>query len=236
MLPVANERGNDQTDPNKKNPLDFILWQAQKPGEPVWDSPWGPGRPGWHIECSAMSTKYLGQPFDIHGGGGDLIFPHHESEIAQSENASGKPLAKYWMHTGMVRFQGEKMSKSLGNLVLIQNLKKVYEPNTIRILFLSHHYRAPWECTKGDIKTAQKRNNALQKVWLLQSGQGKPMQFANEQKRFFDAMNNDLNTPKALRIIERFAKRISQQKGQNITNAKAFLMEVFHILGLTINS
>jgi cysteinyl-tRNA synthetase len=111
MLPIANERGNDPNDPNKRDPLDFVLWQASAPGEPSWDSPWGPGRPGWHIECSAMATRYLGNTVDIHGGGADLVFPHHESEIAQSENATGqKPFARYWMHVGMVDYQGEKMS------------------------------------------------------------------------------------------------------------------------------
>ena len=119
MLAVANERGKVPDDPNKRDPLDFVLWQAAKPGEPTWDSPWGPGRPGWHIECTAMAMKVLGPTVDIHGGGADLIFPHHECEIAQSENATGvSPFARYWMHVGMVEYQGEKMSKSLGNLVI----------------------------------------------------------------------------------------------------------------------
>jgi cysteinyl-tRNA synthetase len=241
MLPAANDHGNNPNDPNKKDPLDFILWQSvvgSDPttllGEPSWKSPWGQGRPGWHIECSAMATKYLGQPFDIHGGGEDLIFPHHESEIAQSENAYGKPFVKYWMHIAMLSYQGEKMSKSLGNLVLIQNLKKQYSANAVRIALLLHHYRTEWECTKEDFARGQKLNNTLQKVWLLQSGPGKNVDFKKEQTTFFAAMNDDLDTPKALYSLEQIAQKMVRAKEQNITNPKAFLMEVFHILGLTM--
>lgn len=127
MLPIANERGNNPDDPNKRDPLDFVLWQAAAPGEPTWDSPWGPGRPGWHIECTAMATRYLGKTIDIHGGGYDLIFPHHECEIAQAENATGvEPYVRTWMHVAMVNYEGEKMSKSLGNLVLASDLLRQY--------------------------------------------------------------------------------------------------------------
>lgn len=147
MLTIANERGNFPDDKRKKAPLDFVLWQAQAPGEPAWDSPWGPGRPGWHIECSSMSMHYLGEQIDIHGGGADLAFPHHTCEIAQSEHATGKaPFVRTWMHAGMVYQDGEKMSKSLGNLTLVSNLLKDYSADAIRIVLLSHHYRYPWEC------------------------------------------------------------------------------------------
>src|SRR5579863_1341369 len=146
MLTIANERGNFPDDTRKKDPLDFVLWQAQAPGEPAWPSPWGLGRPGWHIECSAMSTRYLGDQLDIHGGGADLAFPHHTCEIAQSENATGvHPFTRYWMHIGMVRLDGEKMSKSLGNLILVRNLLGAYAPNTVRVLLLGHQYREAWE-------------------------------------------------------------------------------------------
>ncbi len=139
----------------KKTPLDFVLWQAQAPGEPAWDSPWGPGRPGWHIECSSMSMHYLGEQIDIHGGGADLAFPHHTCEIAQSEHATGKaPFVRTWMHTGMVYQDGEKMSKSLGNLTLVSNLLKEYSADAIRIVLQSHHYRYPWECFPEDLKIA----------------------------------------------------------------------------------
>jgi cysteinyl-tRNA synthetase len=155
MLSVANERGNFPNDPRKKDPLDFVLWQAQAPGEPAWPSPWGPGRPGWHIECSSMSLHYLGQQIDIHGGGADLTFPHHTCEIAQSEHVTGKaPFVRYWMHIGMVYLGGEKMSKSLGNLILVSNLLKEYVPDAIRVMLQSHHYREAWEATPQDMRAA----------------------------------------------------------------------------------
>lgn len=151
---ISSERGADPKDPDKKNPLDFILWQKSKDSDfdpkfkskPAWDSPWGEGRPGWHIECSAMIHATLGDQIDIHGGGRDLIFPHHESEIAQSESYSEKvPFVKNWMHIAMLQYKGEKMSKSLGNLVLVSDLLNKYSANTIRFLLLSYHYRNPWE-------------------------------------------------------------------------------------------
>ncbi|HET8522612.1 MAG TPA: cysteine--tRNA ligase, partial [Thermomicrobiales bacterium] len=146
MLPIANERGNNPDDPKKRHPLDFVLWQAAAPNEPTWPSPWGEGRPGWHIECSAMATQYLGPKIDIHGGGADLVFPHHECEIAQSEGATGQePFARYWMHVGMVGYQGEKMSKSLGNLVLVRDALDTYSADAVRLYLFSHHYRSTWE-------------------------------------------------------------------------------------------
>ncbi|MGD2178151.1 MAG: cysteine--tRNA ligase, partial [Anaerolineae bacterium] len=145
MLPIANERGNHPDDPRKRDPLDFVLWQAQAPGEPAWESPWGPGRPGWHIECSTMAMHYLGDSVDIHSGGADLAFPHHESEIAQAEAATRKrPYVRYWVHTAMVRHGGEKMSKSLGNLVMVNDLLQDWSPNALRVYLACHHYRQPW--------------------------------------------------------------------------------------------
>jgi cysteinyl-tRNA synthetase len=130
-------------DERKKDPLDFALWKASKPGEPEWQSPWGPGRPGWHIECSAMSTQYLGETFDIHGGGEDLIFPHHENEIAQTEGATGKPFVRYWMHNAFVNLGTEKMSKSLGNTLLIRDIVRRHDPEALRLYLLGTHYRHP---------------------------------------------------------------------------------------------
>ena len=132
-----------EIDEKKENPLDFALWKASKPGEPFWESPWGKGRPGWHIECSVMSQKYLGETFDIHGGGRDLIFPHHENEIAQSEAATGKPFVRYWIHNGFVNINKEKMSKSLGNILTIKEILKDWHPEVLRLFLLSHHYRSP---------------------------------------------------------------------------------------------
>src|SRR5215469_2027322 len=154
-LATANERGNFPDDPRKQDPLDFVLWQAQQPGEPAWPSPWGPGRPGWHIECSAMSTKYLGTQVAIHGGGSDLVFPHHTCEIAQSEHATGTaPFVRTWMHCAMVELDGVKMSKSLGNLILVRDLLREYSPDAVRILLLRHHYREPWSYSTEDMRAS----------------------------------------------------------------------------------
>ena len=144
-----------EVDEKKKNPLDFALWKASKPGEPFWDSPWGQGRPGWHIECSVMSQKYLGETFDIHGGGKDLIFPHHENEIAQSEGAAGKPFARYWIHNGFVNINKEKMSKSLGNILTIKEILKEWHPEVVRLFFLSHHYRSPVDYSENSLSEAK---------------------------------------------------------------------------------
>ena len=150
MLAVANERGNRPDDPRKRDPLDFVLWQAAAPGEPTWPSPWGPGRPGWHIECSTMSSKFLGDTIDIHGGGSDLIFPHHECEIAQAEpllndgQAGHVPFTRFWLHTAMVHHEGEKMSKSLGNLVMARDLLQSWSPDALRLYMGSYHYREVW--------------------------------------------------------------------------------------------
>ncbi|WP_419913085.1 cysteine--tRNA ligase [Candidatus Poriferisodalis sp.] len=145
MTALAAERGGTPDDPRQRNPLDFVLWQASADGEPSWPSPFGPGRPGWHIECSAMGYAALGETFDIHGGGGDLIFPHHECEIAQSEAVHGVPLARYWIHAGLVSYQGHKMSKSLGNLVFVSELRSLIDPRAIRLALMAHHYRGEWE-------------------------------------------------------------------------------------------
>jgi cysteinyl-tRNA synthetase len=148
-------------DENKKDPLDFSLWKAAKPGEPAWDSPWGKGRPGWHIECSVMSMKYLGESIDIHAGGADLIFPHHENEIAQSEGATEKPFVKYWMHNGFLNIEGEKMSKSLGNFFTAREIMEKYHPAAIRMFFLLKHYRSPISFSEDRIREAQQ---ALERI------------------------------------------------------------------------
>jgi L-cysteine:1D-myo-inositol 2-amino-2-deoxy-alpha-D-glucopyranoside ligase len=145
MTRLAKERGGNPDDPNKLSPLDFVLWQPSAPGEPAWESPWGPGRPGWHVECSALAMRELGQTVDLHGGGSDLIFPHHECEAALSEAVTGQPFVRHWAHTGMVGYEGTKMSKSLGNLVFVRDLLKSWEPAAIRLAVLAHHYRSDWE-------------------------------------------------------------------------------------------
>lgn len=156
MVLISKERGGNPDDPLKKHPLDFVLWQKSKSGEPSWHSSWDFGRPGWHIECSALIHKYLGPQIDIHGGGHDLIFPHHESEIAQSEIYTGKkPFVGLWMHTAMVLYKGEKMAKSLGNLVMISDLRRKFSANAIRFVLLSHHYREPWEFEEKELYEAE---------------------------------------------------------------------------------
>jgi len=145
MLEYAAERGGHPDDPRQRNPLDFVLWQASAQDEPSWDSQFGPGRPGWHIECSAMAMAELGETIDLHGGGDDLTFPHHECEAAQSWAATGAPLARHWMHVGMVAYEGTKMSKSLGNLVFVRNLRRMHDPRAIRLALMAHHYRDGFE-------------------------------------------------------------------------------------------
>jgi L-cysteine:1D-myo-inositol 2-amino-2-deoxy-alpha-D-glucopyranoside ligase len=155
MLPLALERGSRPEMPGRRDPLDFVLWQPSLADEPAWESPWGPGRPGWHIECSAMSTAYLGNHFEIHGGGADLAFPHHESEIAQSEAATGqRPFVEWWMHAGMLRHEGEKMSKSLGNLVLVRDLLRSHGGDAVRLYLASHHYRSEVTFDEADLEAA----------------------------------------------------------------------------------
>jgi len=233
MLTLLMERGGDPSDPNKKNPLDFVLWQKQKEGEPAWESPWGKGRPGWHMECSAMSMKYLGMPVDIHGGGRDLIYPHHESEIAQSEKATAKTFVNFWLHTAMLYYQGEKMSKSLGNMVFISDLRKRHAANPVRLMLLSHHYRQEWQYSENEITRAEKLNDLFKKVWLVQSGIGKEIEILSFRNDFFAALNNDFNSQQALQVLEQLAN-ISLKTYKNITPAKAFLNLAFNILGLRV--
>jgi cysteinyl-tRNA synthetase len=231
MLKVANERGNYPDDPRKKDPLDFVLWQAQAPGEPAWPSPWGPGRPGWHIECSSMAMHYLGPQLDIHGGGADLAFPHHTCEIAQSERYTGKtPFARFWMHTGMVHQDGEKMSKSLGNLTLISNLLKDISADTIRLILLNHHYRHPWECTAEDVRTATTAIERLEYVRRLVGYDAKGTVTALSQ-RFKAAMDDDLNTPEALQLLQQASEQVI---ATHDTDTGAEVLHLVRILGLCI--
>ncbi|HUA95531.1 MAG TPA: cysteine--tRNA ligase [Acidimicrobiales bacterium] len=157
MLRLAAERGGQPEDPAKRNPLDFVLWQPSLPDEPAWESRWGPGRPGWHVECSALALRELGETIDVHGGGRDLVFPHHECEMAQSESVTGRLFVRHWLHVGMVGLDGEKMSKSLGNLVFVGDLVKEWEPMAVRLALLSHHYREDWEWDGHDLVAATER-------------------------------------------------------------------------------
>ena len=188
---------------DKDDPLDFALWKTVKPGEPSWDSPWGPGRPGWHIECSAMSTGCLGNHFDIHGGGQDLQFPHHENEIAQSEGATGEPFVNIWMHNGFVRIDEEKMSKSLGNFFTVREVLKRYHPETLRYFILSSHYRSPLNYSDQNLDLAR---TALGKLYAGLRGSDAaikedPVAAATFDTSFLRAMDDDLNTPEALSVL-----------------------------------
>ena len=214
----ASERLNVETD--KEDPADFVLWKSQKPGEPAWKSPWGMGRPGWHIECSAMSMKYLGSTFDIHCGGKDLLFPHHENEIAQSEGATGKPYVRYWMHNGFINVDNQKMSKSLGNFFTVRDIAKEYDLEAVRLFMLSAHYRSPINFSRDQIAAAHASLTRLYTArdnmkHLLGTVQEKELTAAEQEflahvqeaeKRFDAAMDDDLNTADALGAIFEMVK------------------------------
>jgi L-cysteine:1D-myo-inositol 2-amino-2-deoxy-alpha-D-glucopyranoside ligase len=231
MLTIANERGNFPDDPLKRDPLDFVLWQAQAPGEPSWPSPWGPGRPGWHIECSAMSMRYLGPQIDIHGGGADLAFPHHTCEIAQSEHFTGKaPFSRFWMHSGMVHQDGEKMSKSLGNLTLVSDLLKDYSADAIRVTLLNHHYRYPWECFCDDLQVASETVGLFKQVRILV---GDRVDGTDNLLHglFVAAMENDLNTPQALLLLRQSAETVIVNDD---VKTGAEILRLTRVLGLRV--
>jgi L-cysteine:1D-myo-inositol 2-amino-2-deoxy-alpha-D-glucopyranoside ligase len=208
MLELAAERGGNPTDPNKRDPLDFVLWQPSAPDEPAWESRWGPGRPGWHVECSTLALRELGSTIDIHGGGADLIFPHHECEAAQSESATGKPFVRHWMHQAMVRMDGEKMSKSLGNLVFVSELRKTYEPGAIRAAVLAHHYRESWEWNDAIMPEA-----AARVAQWRAAGEGDG---ALPEVRA--ALDDDLDTPGAVKALD-----AASEQGRGVTTAAALL-------------
>jgi L-cysteine:1D-myo-inositol 2-amino-2-deoxy-alpha-D-glucopyranoside ligase len=198
MITLSAQRGADPNDPRKQDPLDFVLWQSSAPDEPLWESPWGEGRPGWHIECSAMALEHLGKQVDVHGGGTDLIFPHHESEIAQSESVTGvRPFARIWVHVGMLGYQGEKMSKSLRNLVLVGDLLRRYDADSIRVLLLRHHYREPWEYTGDQLDDAAEWTQRLRQA-ARGPGDGK----GDSLLAVRAALEDDLDTPRALRLLQ----------------------------------
>jgi L-cysteine:1D-myo-inositol 2-amino-2-deoxy-alpha-D-glucopyranoside ligase len=207
MLPLALERGSRPEMPGRRDPLDFVLWQPSLADEPSWESPWGPGRPGWHIECSAMGIAYLGSHFEIHGGGSDLAFPHHESEIAQAEAATGqRPFVDWWMHAGMLRYEGEKMSKSLGNLVLVRDLLRSFSGDAIRLYLVSHHYRSKLAYRQADLEAAAVTAARLRMASLAAApGDDDPAALGpavrQHRGRFLDAMDNDLDTPSAVREL-----------------------------------
>ncbi len=199
----------------KRDPLDFVLWKAAKAGEPSWLSPWGDGRPGWHIECSAMSTEYLGAHFDIHGGGMDLQFPHHENEIAQSEAATDEPFVNYWVHNGFVQVDKEKMSKSLGNFFTVREILQRYQPEEIRYFILSSHYRSPLNYSDENLDKAR---GALQRLYTALRDCGKVVEGSDldtaYEQRFQAAMNDDFNTPEALAVLSNLTRAMNRAREQ----------------------
>jgi len=207
-------------DKRKRNPFDFVLWKSAKTGEPAWESPWGMGRPGWHIECSAMSNEYLGETFDIHGGGRDLCFPHHENEIAQSESVSGKLFVKYWVHNGFVNINQEKMSKSLGNFLMIKDVLKTYHPEAIRLFLLSNHYRSPIDFTD---KALEEAKMGLDKIYALLERNEKMIDLKPDQniksgecwQRFCGAMDDDFNSARGISILFETVRNINRFLDQN---------------------
>ena len=236
-------------DETKEDVNDFALWKAQKPGEPAWDSPWGPGRPGWHIECSAMALKHLGEEIDIHGGGNDLVFPHHENEIAQSECYSGKPFARYWMHNGMLQLSGEKMSKSLGNLVTIDDFLAKHEPDVLRLLILGSQYRKPLAFNdtviedneralarlRGALRPATGKTDQAAEVDTLNAA------VAQARAGFVESMDDDFNTAGALGSVFELVTAINRARdagigGDPFVSAQATLRELTGVLGLQLEA
>jgi cysteinyl-tRNA synthetase len=240
----------------KRNPLDFVLWKASKEGEPWWESPWGRGRPGWHLECSVMSGRYLGETFDIHGGGEDLIFPHHENEIAQSEGATGKILARYWAHNGFVRVNSEKMSKSLGNFFTIRDILRQYHPEVLRLFLLQSHYRSPVDFSDAALNEARQGMNrlysTLKSLKEIAAGQAElaavparkdgelAAQFETLRARFVESMDDDFNTARAIGHLFEAARLINASLAQKRTDvspgafaqAEKTLRETGSVLGL----
>jgi cysteinyl-tRNA synthetase len=221
----------------KRDPLDFALWKSAKPGEPSWPSPWGPGRPGWHIECSAMALRYGAETLDIHGGGADLIFPHHESEIAQSESFTGiHPFVRTWVHVAMLRYQGEKMSKSLGNLVLVKDLLTTHSADAVRLSLLAVHYRDSRDWTRDALDHATERARRLQAAAEREAAPGEEaVDPAPSLHEFTAALDNDLDTPAALAALDRLADRILAPTGRDVTAARAALRSSAAELGLTLS-
>ncbi|MCF8037444.1 MAG: cysteine--tRNA ligase [Desulfobacteraceae bacterium] len=236
-------------DARKQSPFDFVLWKASKPGEPAWDSPWGRGRPGWHIECSAMSAQYLGETFDIHGGGKDLIFPHHENEIAQSEAAFGKPFARYWVHNGFININQEKMSKSLGNFLMIKDLVRTWHPEALRLFLLSNHYRSPLDYTEQAMREAASGLDKLygfldRIVGCFDAWPPEPVSYPAESaqsggqiwQRFCEAMDDDFNTARGIGVlfeaVRSLNREIDRQGADAVACQPAQFSRIMDIMGI----
>ena len=226
-----------EVDEQKEDVMDFALWKGEKPGEPAWDSPWGPGRPGWHIECSAMAMRYLDRTIDIHGGGRDLVFPHHENEIAQSEAYSSvRPFARFWVHNGMVRFDEDKMSKSLGNIVGVHDALARHAPDALRMFFLSSHYRSPVNYADDAVEGHARAVGRLRQALGAASGAGPALDPAPYEAAFTQAMDDDLNTPRAVAALFDLARDVNRSSGagMDVSAGQAALGSLAGVLGLTL--
>jgi cysteinyl-tRNA synthetase len=238
-----------EVDERKRDPMDFALWKASKPGEPAWESPWGPGRPGWHIECSAMNLQHLGEQIDIHGGGNDLIFPHHENEIAQTECLTGKSFARYWVHNGMLQLSGEKMSKSIGNLVTVEEFLDEHDADVLRMMILNSSYRGPLTFNDEVIAQAERGLDRLHAALRPAMSNGKPsaaedivslkQRVESTRQGFEQAMDDDFNTASALGVIYELVRAINQARDagaddESLGEAQALLRELTGILGLQL--
>lgn len=240
MLATANDRGNFPDDPRKKDPLDFVLWQPSAPGEPDWASPWGRGRPGWHIECSTIATHYLGPQVDIHGGGADLIFPHHAAEIAQAEPANEHaPFVRSWMHVGMVYLGGEKMSKSLGNMIFVDDVLKTHSADALRLSILNHPYRDEYEPATAELDEAEQLVMRLREVLGSEAaGTGPAFDGAESRIYFLATLEEDFDTHGAILALAGLADAImdASASGQDVRPAQLTLRELAGVLGLTLNA
>ncbi len=238
-----------EVDERKKNPLDFALWKSAKPDEPSWDSPWGPGRPGWHIECSVMSMRYGGETLDIHAGGQDLIFPHHENEIAQSESANDKPFANYWLHNGFLDIEGEKMSKSLGNFLTVKDILEKYDPMAIRMFFLLKHYRSPIDFSEERIREAaaalDRLKNAYNRITYVLDKEGsslpgtgspEPVEIAVVRAGIEEAMDDDFNTARAIGYLFDLARNVNalDESDERVPSYLKAAREIFDSLGTEV--
>lgn len=226
----------------KEHPMDFLLWKEAKPGEPSWDSPWGKGRPGWHIECSAMAIKYLGEQIDIHGGGQDVVFPHHENEIAQSESFTGKkPFVKYWMHNGLLQMADEKMSRSVGNLITIRRALEICSSDAIHLFVLGSYYRSPLAFSEASLEAAERGAERLRQAVRPKDYEKETVGETNPEdykRRFIEAMDDDLNTAQAISILFDLAHDINRagEAGYEVSQAQKMLTELGGVLGLTFEA
>jgi len=231
--------GGSVDEADKKDVLDFALWKAAKPGEPSWSSPWGDGRPGWHIECSAMSLKYLGESIDIHGGGQDLVFPHHENEITQSEAFTGiAPFVRYWMHNGLLQLSGDKMSKSLGNLITVKQALERYSADAVRLFILNSHYRSPITYSDETLQSAELGMERIRQAVkdIAISGQNGKLNGEPYKSKFMKSMDDDFNTAQAVAILFDLVRAINRSKEDNkdVTEAQHTLIEMAEVLGFTL--